>query len=567
MGLRWGPKSLAGLIMVVLIGIGVARITATYNHLNQTYDEPAHIGRGLEWWFKGTYNLSPGHPPLAPLATGMSFYLNGLKPTKFQDRIEMANEALHQKGDYYRNLGESRAGILPFFILTAVITGAWAWRLAGEWAGVGATLLVTTLPPVLANSGVATTDGPLMAGMTLTLFCLALWLDRSTPVRSLGLGLGLGIGILSKLSVFVFFPACLAAMFITRLLVDPDSRRIGWADLAARLGGFLIVAGTAFMVVWAGYRFSVGHIFPLLNDGQTAIEIIVAKRGGLVAAAYTFLEQSLAVPFPELYRGLFNIFRHVKSGHPNYFLGEVILKGRWYFFPVVLAVKTPLAGLALAGIGKILMFRQGARHRNWLLWAPVAALAGLILVVLPSTINIGSRHILPVFPLLAVIGGVGAVLLWRTEKFRTGFRVLTILLLGWQVGGSLMAHPDYLSYFNLVAAPHAEEIIVDSDLDWGQYVKRLSERCKVHKVDRLHIAYFGSAVLEKHDLPPFELLEPGQKVTGWVAISLAKIKFWTGWEGYKWLEEHRLVETVGRGIRLYYVPEPGEVPGGKPAGS
>ena len=44
--------------------------------------------------------------------------------------------------------------------------------------------------------------------------------------------------------------------------------------------------------------------------------------------------------------------------------------------------------------------------------------------------------------------------------------------------GSLAAHPDYLAYFNALAGDDPERIVVDSDLDWGQDIKRLGQRLR-----------------------------------------------------------------------------------------
>ena len=37
------------------------------------------------------------------------------------------------------------------------------------------------------------------------------------------------------------------------------------------------------------------------------------------------------------------------------------------------------------------------------------------------------------------------------------------------------ANPDYLPYFNEAVA-HPERVLVDSDLDWGQDLRRLEQR-------------------------------------------------------------------------------------------
>ena len=93
---------------------------------------------------------------------------------------------------------------------------------------------------------------------------------------------------------------------------------------------------------------------------------------------------------------------------------------------------------------------------------------------MPSHINIGVRHILPIYPLLAIIGGVGACRFWEDMKPKYAAASIIILLLAWQLLSSVRAHPDYLAYFNEFAGSHPERILLDSDLDWGQDLLRLS---------------------------------------------------------------------------------------------
>jgi hypothetical protein len=130
-------------------------------------------------------------------------------------------------------------------------------------------------------------------------------------------------------------------------------------------------------------------------------------------------------------------------------------------------------------------------------------------------------------------------------------------LLVWQLGSSLAAHPDYLAYFNELAGKHPERILVDSDLDWGQDLLRLVEELRARHVERVAIAYNGSADLSRHGLPAFRPLVPHQPTTGWIAISEMRLKIGEGrppYDEFAWLEAYEPVARVGRSIRLYYVP-------------
>jgi hypothetical protein len=129
-------------------------------------------------------------------------------------------------------------------------------------------------------------------------------------------------------------------------------------------------------------------------------------------------------------------------------------------------------------------------------------------------------------------------------------------LLVWQFASSVAIHPDYLSYFNELANKSREKILINSDLDWGQDLKRLSDLLQQRKVKELSIAYAGTADLERHNLPPFRPLVPYKPTDGWIAISLLRLNVWPD-EGraFSWLDKYEPVAMAGRSIRVYHLLE------------
>jgi hypothetical protein len=246
-----------------------------------------------------------------------------------------------------------------------------------------------------------------------------------------------------------------------------------------------------------------------------------------------------------------------QAGQKAYLLGEVRHDGWWYFFPVALAVKTPIPFLLLFGVGTAaaLGLRGAAR---WRVLAPAAAAGAILLVAMPSRINIGLRHVLPLYPLLAVVAGAGAVALWRWRTAQRLGPAALMVLLGWHLAAGLRVHPDYLAYFNEVAGDHPERILVDSDLDNGQDLWRLADTLRGRRVREVALAYAGSATVAEHGLPSIRWLKPHQRDTGWVAASLWSLKLGSlnqpGPDDFAWLERYEPVARVGRSIRLYYIP-------------
>jgi hypothetical protein len=261
------------------------------------------------------------------------------------------------------------------------------------------------------------------------------------------------------------------------------------------------------------------------------------------------------VPIPalELITGMIYVQRHSQIGHPSFLLGDYRDRGWWYYFPVVFFFKTPLPYSALAMAGIVLLVRRGTRRRDGEWIAVAIAPVAMFLPAMASGINIGLRHILPVYPLLTVAAAYAVCELWSSAN-RVA-RPVVVMLLAWYFIATAIAHPDYLAYFNELAGRQPDRIAVDSNLDWGQDLLRLSDVTHREHIGRLHLAYFGSAVWTDQ-ATTVESLEPGACTNGWVAVSETILKQ-GGLDhrglGFRWLEPYPSRE-IGRSIRLYHVP-------------
>jgi hypothetical protein len=529
-------RLLPAFVLIACLAVAAARIVATYPVFNQTWDEPAHVAAGLQWIDRGIYTYEPLHPPLARVFTAVGPWLAGIRSADHESVWLEGNAILHAGRRYDRNLALARVGVLPFFILATVVVFAWARRLGGTPAAIGSTLLFTTLPPVLAHAGIATTDMAITSTVVLALYGASRWLERPTPGRSVLLGVAVAGALLSKFSALLFLPAGAAAMAIVRWgAPGPDTET---APRSRRTSGLRMAYLAALVGVWAGYRFAVGPLAPAAAGPSDPL--------ARLASAPVF-------PAPALFEGVGQVAAKNRAGHKSYLLGEVRHTGWWYFFPVALAVKTPLAFILLSLAGALAAARSPpGRHRRLQL-EPLAIAIALLLVCMPSRIDIGVRHVLPIYPFLAITAGVGLAGLLRPGRGAP----LAALLLGWQLVSSARAHPDYLAYFNELAGDHPERILVDSDLDSGQDLKRLADTLRARRITTVSLAYAGSATVAEHGLPPVTWLEPHRPVKGWVAASLYSLKLGSldrpGHDDFAWLERHAPVASVGRSIRLYYI--------------
>lgn len=555
---------------LLLTAVGSFRIVLTYPVFFQTRDEPYHVAVGMAWWDHGG-GPDFDHPPLARVAAAAGLYLKGFHSMGFARRDGEGNAILRSQGSFPHNLALARAGILPFFVFASWLVWFWARRFFGEPAGLAAAFVFTSLPPVLGHSGLATTDMAVTAFLPASAYAFLSWVRRPTTRQSLLLGGALGLAVLSKFSTLLFFPACALALLGLLWWMEKPSPSLILREAKMRLRPFLVSAATAFLVIWAGYRFA---LTPLKTrgerphlSGKPPIARVLARHEPLRKVVYSLLE--MPVPAGELYGVAQMVLWHNRKGHDSFFLGEFRRDGWWYFFPVVLAVKTPLAVFLLVIAGIVFLRKAPPGQARPEGWSALICAIAILIVVLPSRITIGLRHVLPVYPFLAVVAGYGLARLFvrgRSKRLE-GFAAAALSL--WLAASSILAHPDYLAYFNELAGAHPERIVVDSDLDWGQDLWRLSRTLNDLGVRDVSLAYFGGVRLDGQGLPRICLLEPYQPVTGWIAISefsftveAQQIRKRMGADvsPYFWLENKPFVR-VGKSIRLYFLPATEREPG------
>ena len=499
---------LAAVILVTLV-----RVAATHHIFAAVLDEPVHIAAGYYWVARHTTSFDPVHPPLAraicaiPLRHFGAPWTGGL--------IGPGNDLLYAGGHYVHNLAMARRGNLAFLLIAMLCVWWWASRTYSRGVALLAVAFLGSLPPILGHAGVVTTDMAVAATLPLALIAFDRWLERCDAARSVVLGLAIAAGLLSKYSFIPFFPICAAALLLARVRTLRVTRGIATIAIA------VVVAA---LVWWGGYFFqfdSMAHVHP--------------------ASAAAPLSH-MRVPAPFFWVGLRIVKIHNELGDAAFLLGRYAEHGFWYYFPVVFFFKTPIPFLVLmiAGIVAIVRARRGLEF----VLMPLA----LMLFVLTSHINIGIRHILPIYPPLCVVAAAGAAALWQHAKGR----IASALLLAWLFVGVGLAHPDYLAWFNEFAGRHPERIAVDSNLDWGQDILRLGTAARRHAIERGTVLVVSSANIYAHGFPAFDPLEPFKRTTGWIAVSETALALddATPKGAYDWLTKDRPYERVGKSIRL-----------------
>jgi 4-amino-4-deoxy-L-arabinose transferase-like glycosyltransferase len=412
--------------------------------------------------------LNPEHPPLSKLAAALPLLGMGLEFHPDPQSWANADEFALGRQFLYRNirpadeiLFRSRIVTTCFAAALIIAVAAWALRSFGPFPALIAATFAAFDPILLSHGHYVTSDVP----VTLFYFCAILawvsWLVEGGRKRLLLTGVFTGLALATKFSALLLFPAFLLLLAFRR-------RRIQWEHA-------LYLCILPFLIVWATYGFDIRSV---AGD----------PRIGPKLSAVSHLAH-VPIPAYYLFRGIQLLFRHAHSGHTAYLLGQLSSHGFIAYFPVAFLVKTPLGLLlALALASWPLLFL----NRKWL-WLAAAPLTYFAISMFAG-IDIGIRHILPVYPFLYLLA---AAALWTASQTRHArlAQAIALLCVAGAATEALAAYPLWLGFFNAAAGGPLQgtRYLLDSNVDWGQDLKRLPVFLGQDKILQPCLAYFGEA--------------------------------------------------------------------------
>jgi hypothetical protein len=501
-------------VVSILAIVGALEVRSARGE-TQTWDEGIHISAGYSYWKFGDYSWNVEHPPLVKMVSTLPLVLMGLaaEPNgadgKRKDQVRYGVDFLYKnRRDADSILFAARSANILLTLLFAAAVAWWTRRRYGPAAGLAAAALCAFDPNLIAHGRYVTTDFPVTV---FFFFACVLWveyLEQGSLRRLLAAAAVIGLALITKFSAVLLIPS-LVILYAACWVRRPKEFSIRRAALAAGTVAATVVLMVA-VVYWPEtlrcWRTKVPQISSLVVRGNPTGEILyyLGRKLHLPAHAYLF--------------GLNAVADHNAGGHSSYLLGMRSETGWWYYFPVVFAVKSTMAALAAAVLLLAAALWQ-VWKREWITPMTLGlALPPLIyfLFSMTSGINIGMRHILPIYPFLYV--GAAAWLATGTNG-RPGIYVLGTLV-ALQIGECGRITPDYLAFFNeLAGGPgRGPQYLVDSNIDWGQDVKKLGLWLDAHGGKRrARVYYFGNAQMRYYGIDEMGYPEPlDQK--GWDAI-------------------------------------------------
>lgn len=474
-----------------LAAAGLAAFLAAYQWRTATlespiWDESMHIASGYSYWTAADFRMNPEHPPFVKLWATIPLLPLGLNDVAKSPRwdkyelVEFGNEfVFNNRSPFGTILGRVR-GMMILLTVIGVLLFAWIGRkLVGPAAALCAVALLCTDSNFIAHGKYVTTDVPAAFAVFAAVTAWHFALERPSGSRALAAALALGLALATKFTAVLLLPLLpLYAIFRRTSL-------LGLLRLTSAVyAGALLVLG---LFYWPEIRYLAGSR-PVIDPGPPI------ARGGLtvdrfvenqdpVSNAIKTYGQKWKIPALAYLIGAVNVHNHNVAGHVSYLNGVNADRATKSYFPVAFLVKTPLALLAGLVLG-LAFVRSGPLL---LLTLPPAYLFALAVA---GNINIGHRHILPVYPFLILLAGAAIASLFRAGKIG---RAASALVIAGAFVECLSVYPHATSFFNRASGgPETGwRYLLDSNLDWGQDLPKAAAFLKRNGYDYACLKFFG----------------------------------------------------------------------------
>lgn len=511
-----------------------------------TFDEPNIITAGYSYWKTGDYRLTFEHPPLAKLIAGFPLLFMNPEPVLPLESeewkvSEMPEGAFVQQWQFSQNFffkmsNDAETMFLyariPFLLL-GVLLGIFVYSFTKKillkqqmtennamYGALFSLFLYTFSPLMLAYTTLAITDGAITAFFFITLYYAWQWTETQRTKDLLLCGIFFGLSNATKFTGLYLIPTTLI-LFLADIFVNnrenkenKEKKKEWWRAAKA----FIIILAFGIFIVSASYGFTNSASY---LDG------------------FTFVRE------------------HSTVGHNAYLLGEYSVEGWWYYFIVAFFTKTPIALIILFTLALFFIGKEKkilSKETLFLLIPPALYFIAFML----NNINIGIRHILPVYPFLFVFTATeGTAQIAKTKsKWIIAAAALCIL---WSIVTIVLVAPHYIAYFNEVVggSNNGAKILLDSNIDWSQDIERLENWLDKNelKEEPQYYALFTLEPLAYRNMTTKSM--PCSPHVGLFIISANELyDLGQRYQGcLKWLQNEEPAEKIGYSIFIYNITE------------
>jgi 4-amino-4-deoxy-L-arabinose transferase-like glycosyltransferase len=497
-----------------------------------TFDEDDHMFAGYMMWKASDYGLNPEHPPLVKLVATVPIIWDHLwVPPPLHHQFFKTEAYLNGRDWLARNDGDRQhlvfkmrvsAELLALGLCLLVFLAAREWF--GDAAGLVALTLVVFDPNVLAHSALVTTDIGVSCFFVAAIWTFYRFATRPTLIRLLFVGVATGLLLATKHSGILIGPM-FVSLIAWEVLTAPGAER---KRTALRLtGGFFAILVLSVFVLWAfyGFRYTAR---PAGMAFSTSVARYAAPLPHFESASVVAVSRLHLLPESYLV-GLIDVKRAAVD-YPTFLLGKVYPHGQWDYFPLVILIKTTLGLLLLIVLATFATVTGKLTRRRELVYTlapPVIYLA----VAMMSGMNIGVRHLLPMYAFAIIFAAEATVTLAGKDR---RWAVLCSALIAAHIVSSVLVFPNEIAYANEAwgGPKNVHNLLSDANVDWGQQLFQVKQWQDRHPDQECWFAYFARPEIDPgvygircHALPTLdtqflggaEVIPPS--ITGAVLIS------------------------------------------------
>jgi len=519
-------------VLAVFSAVFIALAVNSYVRESGTSDEASHLTAGYMALTLGDYRIDPEHPPVVRMWAAMPLLFTSgitldtnIPPWQARRFWDFSHEFVYRQNDADKLLSRGRFMIVLLGVLLGWLVFFWARELYGFWVAVIVLGLYATEPNILAHSRLVTTD----LGITCFFFGTIYFLwrtSRELSVRNVaGLIVCFALAQVTKFSALLLAPIVALLLLIRVCQSDAWGSRIGRARKSTvAIALVVLLAAGSYFTIWAsmGFRYLPA---PSRVDPDPLMRTKPRVTGFVptLSSVVNWIDRQHWLP--NIYSQGFLLGQGKAQMRPTFLMGQFSNTGWWYYFPMAFLFKTSITVLVLCGSALVLCAvdrRTFFRNEIWLL-VPVAV---YLAAAMMANINIGLRHILPIYPFILLLCGKSISAL----QTRLPRQWLLLLL----VAPSLelaTVYPHCLAFFNqLCGGPrHGHMLLADSNIDWGQDLKGLKQWMEKNHVQHINLAYQGNADPAYYHIsctylpaPPIFAVDrvEGPWVPGYVAVSV-----------------------------------------------
>jgi len=476
-------------LVALLLAFMAACMTRAALNESQAYDEGFHLVAGLSYWTKGDFRLNPEHPPLGKLLSGAPLLAYSVRLPDMPEAWNNANQVAFSDPFLYHNqlsarklLLLGRLAIIAVTLALGLAIAIWTRSRFSAAATLIALFLLATDSNFLAHGHYITTDVLAAATFFLAAITWAFYLESGKLIHLAAAAVALGLALAGKYSALFLIPVHL----LLYLLFRAQGRRRVFTVMAGALVVLALVYGPE-----SAKLFRKDALEPMTQ--HTTLNTTAGVKAHYVSTL-------LHLPAHRYLLGLWMVASHNEEGQHSYLLGRITQGGDWRYFPIAFLVKTPTATLLLIVMTVLALpwlLRPWSPSRTALLLYPLIYFGWCI----SSRLNIGHRHLLPVYPFLFVAAGIALSHCWR-QKWPRVTLVVLIAAVSIQAAELARVHPHYLSFFNTLAGGpiSGPRYLLDSNIDWGQDARYLKAWMDRNRIEVVCLSYFGLANLQYYGI-------------------------------------------------------------------